>query len=384
MPKKKTSPTNPLEGFDYRVDCDDFLLYEFGRLIDEDRASLEDDEFRRLIDEGIHQHIEARFEIRAEMAMRLRSAQADPRLLDAIEDTERRLSGTEWILRTYTIYLFRRLEECSGKNSDAEIAVRAGLERWRTGQILREEMMRHVQAAGRAAVAPVADLLFDCLDDRNAAETALDVLASLPCAVSARVLAHVISEPMLEEDLEMKAYGFVRAMWPLPRHYILYSLKPHTHEDIPFRWFQILVESNDPETVDRILEEILVHAKNPDYREDLVALIELLRQSRDPDTEAKIMQVLNNPGTAGSVAEMLETYLRSSSRPGTPITAGTRADESALQMANRNYLAAAKLFDSGRKNEAFRKLDELLQQQPDYPFAVLLRRFGQKSLQDLK
>ena len=31
-----------LDDFDYRVDCDDFLLYELGRLIEEERASLEE------------------------------------------------------------------------------------------------------------------------------------------------------------------------------------------------------------------------------------------------------------------------------------------------------------------------------------------------------
>jgi len=34
-------PKLPLENFDYRVECDDFLLYELGRLIEDDRAALE-------------------------------------------------------------------------------------------------------------------------------------------------------------------------------------------------------------------------------------------------------------------------------------------------------------------------------------------------------
>ena len=61
-----------LENFDYHVECDDFLLYELGRLIEEDRASLDDEEFRELIDEGIHEHVETRLELRAEIARRLR------------------------------------------------------------------------------------------------------------------------------------------------------------------------------------------------------------------------------------------------------------------------------------------------------------------------
>src|SRR5262249_6900674 len=65
---------NPLATFDYRVDCDDFLVYELGRLIEEDRASLEDEEFRRVIAAGIHEHIERRLDIRSEIASRIRSS----------------------------------------------------------------------------------------------------------------------------------------------------------------------------------------------------------------------------------------------------------------------------------------------------------------------
>src|SRR2546425_12173719 len=72
---------NPLENFDYLVECGDFLLYELGRLIDEDRASLDDEEFRRVVDEGIREHVETCLEVRAELAMRLRAAgPAGPRL----------------------------------------------------------------------------------------------------------------------------------------------------------------------------------------------------------------------------------------------------------------------------------------------------------------
>src|SRR5689334_17488838 len=62
------------DDFDYRVETDEFVLYEIDRLIEEDRASFEDEEFRRVIDEGIRQHIEERLEIRSAMAVRLRTA----------------------------------------------------------------------------------------------------------------------------------------------------------------------------------------------------------------------------------------------------------------------------------------------------------------------
>jgi hypothetical protein len=335
---------NPLENFDYRVECDDFLLYELGRLIEEDRASLDDEEFRRVIDEGIREHVDTRLELRAELAMRLRAAgSSTSRLLQTVEDIQSSLSSVGLVVQSYIGYLFRRLEECSGETDP---------------------------------VAPLADRLFDSLDDRTAAEAALDALGSIHSSVSARVLAHAVSEPMLEEDLEMKAYALVRAMWPLPRHYITYSLKPHTHEDIPFRWFQLLIDCQEPAAVDRILEEVLVHAGNPSFREDLLALVELLWQSRDPGREEKIMELLNSPDTPQGAAEILEGFLKTSSGPAR--RSGADADPWAnlarLHAANKRYLAAAKLFDSGRKTDSLRKLDELLKEESRYPFALMLKR----------
>jgi hypothetical protein len=45
-----------------------------------------------------------------------------------------------------------------------------------------------------------------------------------------------------------------------------------------------------------------------------------------------------------------------------------------LHAANKRYLAAAKLFDSGRKTDSLRKLDELLKDESRYPFALMLKR----------
>src|SRR2546425_10273937 len=104
---------NPLENFDYRVECDDFLLYELGRLIEEDRASFDDEEFRRVIDEGIHEHIERRLDVRADMAKRLRAGEGSTRLVRGIEDIESPLRGIAEIIHSYTAYLFNRLEECA-------------------------------------------------------------------------------------------------------------------------------------------------------------------------------------------------------------------------------------------------------------------------------
>src|SRR6266481_1656008 len=264
---------NPLYNFDYRVQCDDFFLYELGRLIEEDRASLEDEEFRRLIDAGIHDHIERRLETRAEIAARLRKLLSAPGRLRLIEDIEAPLRDLPLIIQSYTEYLVRRLEQCADEKPDEKVET-------------------------------AANLLLESPEDRASAETALQILGSTQSVISARVLAHVISEPMLEEDLEMKAFSYVRAMWPMPRSYILYSLKPHAHEDIPFRWFQLLVDCDEPSVVDRILEEVLAHATDSNYREDLLALVELLGRARDPAMEEKILQVLNSDETFRDAREI--------------------------------------------------------------------------------
>jgi len=47
-----------------------------------------------------------------------------------------------------------------------------------------------------------------------------------------------------------------------------------------------------------------------------------------------------------------------------------------LESANKQYQAAAKLFDSGRKEEALQKLDQLLKQHSDYPLGLMLRQLA--------
>jgi hypothetical protein len=336
----------PLENFDYRVDCGDFLLYELGRLIEEDRVSLDEPEFRNLIDAGIAEHVERRLDIRAEMALGLRRGRTpgSGRVLHAIEDIESPLRDFSEIVESYMAYLFARLEECASAEPDARITT-------------------------------AADLLLESPDDRSSADTALDVLCGNPSAVSARVLAHAISEPMLPEDLEGKAYNCVRDMWPLPRHYILYSLKPHAHEDIPFRWFQLMIECEEPSAVDRILEEMIVHGDDPTFREDLIALLDLLSRSKDPETEDKILPILNSDDTPKAAVKMLESYLKDTPAHSRGSTrTGSWAALDRAYAANRKYVAAAKLFDAGKKAEAGRAVDELLKEDPQYPLALMLRR----------
>ena len=52
----------------------------------------------------------------------------------------------------------------------------------------------------------------------------------------------------------------------------------------------------------------MVHGGDPAYREDLLALLELLAQARDPETEEKVLQVLNSEETPRAAAEILERF----------------------------------------------------------------------------
>lgn len=306
---------NPLEAFDYRVHSDDFVLYELGRMIEEDRADLQDDDFRRLIDEGIHEHVELQPEIRGRIAAALKASGEKPtsRIMRIVAEPSAPLGGLGPIVHSYTAYLFRRLEETPACTTPAEAEARDMIERWQSGGILREQLTKRLVEIGPAAVAPAADLLFDAPEDRTAALTALDILGSIPSPISARVLAHAISEPMMEEDLELKAYGTVKSMWPLPRLFVMYSLRPHTHEDLPFRWFQLMIEMEEPAAVERIIEELVAHAENPNFQEDLGALVALLGQSKDPAKEDKVLHVLNSEEAPRSVVKILEEFLKNSS-----------------------------------------------------------------------
>ena len=93
-------------------------------------------------------------------------------------------------------------------------------------------------------------------------------------------------------------------------------LRPHTHEDLPYRWFQLLVEANEIYAVDLILEEFEVHGANSAFHPDLAALAELLQQANDPETEDKMLQFLNTADAPRSVIGLIEDVLeRGGPRP---------------------------------------------------------------------
>ena len=369
-----------LEGFNYGVEPEDFVIYELIRLIDEDRASLDDADFRRLIDEGVRAHIEDNPSIRTQIVRTLRLAvnALSPetktiamRVIHALENMDADLTSVGVIVRTYTSYLFNRLLTIQTNTADAEESARAAIERWRSGEILREQMLSALRTMDRAAIAPAAELLFDSPEDRSAAATAIEILSSIRSPVSARILAHAISEPLLEEDLEMKAVAALEAFWPLPRHYMLYNLRGHMHEDIPYRWFELLVRTDEPSTVDLAIEEVRVHGDNPMFQEDLSALLDVLQQSRDPETEDKILGALNAPDVPEAARALLQTFLKNYQvqEPRTPDAWTARTAE---REAHRKYLHAALLFDTGKTEQAQQALSEILRMDPDHPFACML------------
>jgi hypothetical protein len=340
-----------LAGFDYGIHPEDFILYELHRLIEEDRASFDDAEFRRLIDEGIRAHIGESIENRAHLAGMLRSATLQGeagvialRVIRALEDVETDLCNVAVIVRNYTGYLVSRLETLEEDSSNDRITT-------------------------------AADLLFESTGDRDAAETALDVLCPAVSPVSARVLAHAVSEPLLDEELEARAFTALKACWPLPRHYLLYNLQEHPHEDIPIRWFQLFADVDEPATAELVLEELRAHGGNPRYQEDLTALMEVLQTCRDPEIEDKILDAVNSPATNPAVLPLLRKFLEEY-RPPARVGADPWAQRSLTLRLNRDYLAAAELFDRGERKKAILALDKLLQADPGYPFAVMLKRLA--------
>jgi hypothetical protein len=373
-----------IAGFDFHVDADDFILYELNRLIDEDQASFEAEEFRILIDEGIREHIEENLPVRAQLAGNLRAAArtVDPgthvvaeRVIRALENTLHDLRNAGVVVRTYTAYLFERLQSLDGM-APREAEVRAMIESWRAGGIPVARLTADLQTIGRPALGPIAEVLTQFPEDRAAAEFSLAVISHIRSSVSARVLAYVVSEPMLDEDLEARAYTALRSQWPLPRGYMLHSLHSHAHEDLPFRWFQLLIDSDETTSSELIYDEMRVHGKNPNYLEDLWALASLLAHSRDPDIEEKVLGWINVPQTPEPVVPMLQEFLKEYRRPDPGILKPESQDPWArrvhLQEMNSQYIDASRLFEAGHIEEAQLALEKILTEEPGYPFAVTL------------
>jgi hypothetical protein len=388
VPESVDVLSKAIAGFDFLVHEDDFILYELNRMIEEDRASFEDEEFRILIDEGIREHIEENLSIRARFTGELRIAarSVEPatravaeRVIRALENSLYDLRNAGVVVRTYTAYLFERLQSLDELGS-GETEARELIESWKAhaaAAITNEQLVSELRRIGRPALGPTADLLVQSPENRAAAETALAVLPQIHSSVSARVLAYAVSETMLDEDLETQAYTALRSLWPLARGYILHSLHSHAHEDLPFRWFQLLIEVDEPTTSDLIYDEMRLHGKNPNYHEDLWALASLLAHSRDPEIEDKVLGWINSPQTPEQVLPMLQEFLKDFQRPDPsavpPDSQDPWARRAHLQELNAKYIAASRLFDSRQPDAARKALDEILVDEPGYPFAVMLK-----------
>jgi len=372
-----------IAGFDFHVDADDFILYELNRMIDEERASFEDEEFRILIDEGIREHVEENLPVRARLTGKLRTAAraVDPatravaeRVIRALENTLYDLRNAGVVVRTYTAYLFERLQSLEG-GSSGEAEARAMIDSWKAGETPAGRLIADLQRIGRPAVGPIAELFTQSPDDRAIAETSLEVLSHIRSSVSARVLAYAVSEPMLDEDLEARAYTALRSQWPLARGYMLHSLHSHAHEDLPFRWYQLLIEVNETTSTELIYDEMRVHGKSPNYHEDLWALASLLAHSRDPDIEEKVLGWINATQTPEQVTPMLQEFLKEYH----PAPVSKQGDVDAwvqrahLLEMNTQYIAASRLLDAGNIEGARLALAKILEAEPGYPFAVMLK-----------
>jgi len=372
--------------FDFEIGDDDYFLYELNRLIDEDRASFEDEEFRILIDEGIRTHVEENLPIRCKLAFRLRSLELGvkqqktdspiravrDRVIRALENTEADLRNVAFVVLKFAEYLFERLQSIEDL-SEGETKAREVIEAWIANSTSGEKLIADLQRIGRACLGPAADLLLNSTSDRNTSETALALLSGIHSPVSARVLAYVVSEPVLDEDLEARAYSALRNVWPLARPYVLHSLHLHAHEDLPFRWFQLLIETDEATASELIYEEMRAHGRQPDYLEDLWALASLMTYSRDPEIEDKVIGWINNPDTPSPVIPMLQEFLKEYRRPDAkPSAEDLWAGRVRLRVLNEEYIAASRLFDAGRLDEARPALKKILQQEPNYPFAVTL------------
>ncbi len=379
-----------IAGFDFLVDADDFILYELNRMIEEERASFEDEEFRILIDEGIREHVEENLQVRARLTCELRIAAraVDPatrsvaeRVIRALENTLYDLRNAGIVVRTYTAYLFERLQSL-GDIGPGEAEARAMIESWKAGGIPAARLIEDLRRIGRPALGPIAELLTQSPEDRAVAETSLAVLSHVRSSVSARVLAYAVSEPLLDEDLEMQACTALRSQWPLARGYMLHSLHSHAHEDLPFRWFQLLIEVDDTASSELIYEELRMHGKSPNYHEDLWALASLLVNSRDPDIEEKVLGWINIPQTPEPVLPMLQDFLkdyRPNSAPPKPGVTDPWVQRVHLQEMNTQYIAASRLLDAGHIEGAQLALEKILMGEPGYPFAVMLSQMLRQS-----
>jgi hypothetical protein len=309
-----------LDNVEFPIERHDFLLYELGRMVQEGDPSFRNEEFRSLISQGIRLNVDPDVAVRAQLVdslrrgypkMSPRTRRIAPEVIGAIEDADFSLDQIGAVVRTYTNQLFGKLERMTTESSHEDEA-RTLIASWKSGSLDRFELVEKLRTLGPGCVPPVADMLFESLNDPATVDTSLELLAVLESPLAARVLAYMVSEPILEEAHEERARAILKEFWPLPRKYILFRLKGHTHEDIPFRWIELLVETRDLRGVDRILEEVVAHARSEDYKGDLLAILGLMDRSEDPGITGKILRLMTEESAAEAPLDILEEWLETS------------------------------------------------------------------------
>ena len=302
----------------FQLRPDDFLVYELARLTEDyEEPSFKNEEFRLLVEQGIRLRLHRDIAIRAQLVGKLRQAYPDmqpearkiaPDVIGAIEDVEFPLHQIGAIVRSFTNQLFEQLESMPD-GSEVDDRARALLEEWKAGRIDRPTMFEEIRRIGPGSAGAVADMLFETTEDGELADTAIELLTLFETPMSARILAHLVSVPILEEDQEERAQTALKGLWPRPLPYMLYNLKKHTHEDLPFRWFELLIEIDHTRGVERILEEVAVHSMDQSYHEDLLAILSLLDRSNDPGVVGKILRLMTDSRTPEPTLRLIEEWL---------------------------------------------------------------------------
>lgn len=310
---------NLVDSVQFPVESDDFLLQELGYLIQDGEPSYEDDDFHFVIKQGIRLYVDPDVDLRARLVGSLRQAytgmkgasrRVAPTIIGAIEDVDFSLDVVGTVVQGYTKQLLKTLEGMTEDKSVDETA-REWIERWTEGTLEEPALLERFRGIGSKGVPAVADLLFDSLEDPTRNNTALNLLSMIHTPVAAQVLAYTISEPILEEKQEELARKILRELWPMALPYVLYNLRRHSHEDIPFRWFELLIDIDNTRAVDRILEEVVAHGRSDNYQEDLLTILPLLDRSNDPGVVGKLLRLITEDSlpkeSVGPIDQWIET-----------------------------------------------------------------------------
>ena len=335
----------------FPIEPDDFLLQELGRLIEDGESSLETEDFHFVISQGIRLHVNPNIELRARLAEALRRAQPGMRgpvrrvahaVVGAIEDVDFSLEVVGTVVRGYTNQLLEAVEQMSSAPGVDEDG-REWIQQWTKGALDRMTLVGRFRDAKSAGVPAVADLLFDSLEDPTRIDAALELLSAIGTPVAGRVLAYAISEPILEEAQEERARESLRVVWPLVLPYVLYNLRRHSHEDIPFRWLELLVETDNTRAVDRILEEVVAHARSESYHEDLLTALPLLDRSNDPGIVGKLLRLVTRVSLPEEAIELIQRWIEGSPlrKPLEEALARWKSGETILIPRNEDFSAFA-------------------------------------------